>query len=232
MPGAWFRSMTVVVVLSALAVSGPARADRKTVTFTSGFDGLTNSGGWSFGNLAFETIEPEGGNPGGYLRNRFLDASAAEPRTLAGFRRTIFHGNYRARNTMLIEVDLAVFGASSSTWGRRLTVILVDDGGTPEDPSDDCRVYTIGGHPTPTANGNWKRYRFRIPSQSTTLPKKWAVQGCPELTDDEAWNRVITGVDQLRFFTGDPRRTYPSDVWDVGLDNPSITNERQPLPPL
>ena len=156
-------SMAIVIVLSLLMASGPARADRKTTTFTSTFDGLTNSGGWSFDKLTLETIEPEGGNPGGYLRNRSLQASAAEPQTLAGFPRTIFHGNYRARNTMLIEVDLAVFDASVSTLGRPLTLILVDDGGTPGDPGDDCRVYKIGGHPTPmpTASGRSTAFASR-----------------------------------------------------------------------
>ena len=55
------------------------------------------------------------------------------------------------------------------------------------------------------------------------------MQGCPGLTGDEAWNRVITGVDQLRFFTGDPERPYLFQVWDIGLDNPSITNERRSI---
>ena len=51
------------------------------------------------------------------------------------------------------------------------------------------------------------------------------MQGCPGLTEDEAWNRVITGVDQLRFFTGDPESFYLSQIWDIGLDNPTIVYE-------
>ena len=56
----------------------------------------------------------------------------------------------------------------------------------------------------------------------------WTVQGCPGLTEDEAWSRVITGVDQLRLYTGDPEGIFIFQVWDIGLDNPRITWE----PPL
>lgn len=189
-----FRWLAIVVVALTLLAPGPARAGRTKVTFTTTFDDLTNDGGWTFGNRTFETIEPQGGNPGGYLRNSFLDAFAAQPRTLAGFPRTIFHGHYRERNVTFVGIDLAVFGADFSTQGRPLTVILVDDNGTPEDPGDDCWVYRIGGHPTP-------------------------------MIENEAWNRVITGVDQLRFFTGDPQLFYVFQIWDIGLDNPSITYE-------
>jgi hypothetical protein len=107
---------------------------------------------------------------------------------------------------------------SPKTW-----IVLPACGGTPDDALDDCGVSRVGGHPAPMPVPAWQTYRFGFPSESTTLPQGRAVQGCPGLTEDEAWNRVITRVDQLRFFTGDPDLFFIFQVWDIGLDNPSIT---------
>jgi len=36
---------------------------------------------------------------------------------------------------------------------------------------------------------------------------------------EEAWNQVITGVDEIRFFTGDPTLFFIFQVWDIGLSS-------------
>lgn len=217
-----YRPLALVVALIAAVASASTQAGRP-ITITEEFEN-SNLGGWTFGNPAIEGLEPDGGNPGAFFRNRFLDTFAAQPRTTPRLRSPFIH-DYRAKNVTFVGIDLAVFDADFSTQGRPLSVILFDDGDTPNDATDDCSVYHVGGHPTPMPNGNWQRYRFRVPSQSEVLPRGWAVQGCFGRTPDEAWNRVITGVDQLRFFTGDPERFFIFQVWDVGIDNPTIIFE-------
>lgn len=224
MRSARFRTVAAVVVWIAVLAIGQPQAARTMITFTEDFEDGINDGGWTFGGAFSERIEPDGGNPGAFLRNDFLDTFAAQPRTALGLR-TAFHGNYRERAVRFVGIDLAVFRVDSTTQGRPLSVILRDDAGTRDDTSDDCSVYRIGGHPTPAPNGIWQTYRFRVPSEKTTLPAGWAVQGCPGRTADEAWNQVMTGVDQLRFFTGDPELFFIFQVWDIGLDNPTITFE-------
>ena len=66
-------------------------------------------------------------------------------------------------------------------------------------------------------------YRFRVPSESQTLPRGWNVLFCGELGSDAAWNRVIEDVDELRFHVGDPQLFFIFQVWDIGMDNPTIT---------
>jgi hypothetical protein len=217
----------VLVVSIVFLAAGSARAGKFKSTYFVGFEDGINEGGWTFGNPFIETRELEGGNPGAYIRSNLLDTFAAQPRTTLGLRRSIFHGDYRARGVTFVAIDLAVFSVDFSTQGRPLSLILFDDGGTPDVAIDDCSVFRVGGHPTPMPNGTWQPYRFRVPAHSTTLPPGWALQGCPGLTEDEAWNRVITGVDQLRFFTGDPEGIFIFQVWDIGLDNPRITWEPQ-----
>lgn len=206
----------ILALLAAVAVSQAAQT-----TFTENFEGGSNVGGWTFGAPAFEVIEPAGGNPGAFLHNVFLDTFAAQPRTSLGVA-SPFVGDYRAMGVRFVGIDLAIFSPNTTTAGRPLSVILYDDGGTPADLTDDCRVYRIGGHPAPMPNGNWARYRFRVPSGNVTLPPGWQLQGCAGLTDDQAWNRVITGVDQLRFFTGDPALFFIFQAWDIGADNPTV----------
>jgi len=214
----------VLAVLLAFLVCGSVHAAKMRISYTVDFEDGVNDGGWTFGNTSFETLEPEGGNPGAYLRNDFLDTFAAQPRTALGMD-SFFVGDYRARGVTSVGIDLAIFHADYTTQGRPLSVILYEDGGTPDDSTDDCRIYYVGGHPTPMPNGIWQTYRFRVPASSPTLPQGWTVQGCSGMTEDEAWNRVVTGVDQLRFFTGDPDLFFIFQVWDIGLDNPTIIYE-------
>jgi hypothetical protein len=70
----------------------------------------------------------------------------------------------------------------------------------------------------------WRSFDFVVPSQLPAMPPRWGRLGeCGSLTDDELWNKVITGVDRLSFFAGDPDLIYIFQVWDVGIDNPRIT---------
>jgi len=214
------RTIGVAVFLLA-GLSMVQGAPPGTTTFSENFEAGNNTGGWTFGNTSFETIEAAGGSPGAFLHNTFLDTFAAQPRTTLGVD-SPFVGNYRVRGVSSLGIDLAIFSIDTTTQGRPLSVILYSDSGTPDDSSDDCRVHRVGGHPTPMPNGNWASYRFRVPSGNATLPQGWVVTGCAGRTDDEAWNQVISDVDQLRFFTGDPDLFFIFQVFDIGMDNPTI----------
>jgi len=214
---------TILAVAVATSLSPATQAAGPgQMTFTENFVNGNNTGGWTFGNTAFETIETQGGNPDAFYHNFFLDTFAPQPATTRGVD-SPFVGDYRARGVSSVAIDLALFHVDFTSQGRPLSVLLDDDGGTPDDPLDDCAVYFVGHKPAPRPNGNWVSYQFRIPSSSTTLPSRWAVQGCGGLTGDQAWNRVIAGVDRLRFFVGDPELFFIFQVWDIGLDNPTIT---------
>jgi len=210
--------MFVALMAVPFVLAAPPGSHR----FSENFEGGNNTGGWTFGNAFFERVEPVGGNPGAYLRNEFLDTFAPSARTTLGVD-SPFVGDYRARGVSVVEADLVLFYVDFAAQGRPLTVVLYSDAGTPDDSSDDCSVYRVGGKPGPQPNGQWNRYRFRVPSSSVTAPPRWAAQGCAGRTVDEAWNLVITDVDQLRFFVGDPELFYVFQVWDIGLDNPSIS---------
>ena len=105
-----------------------------------------------------------------------------------------------------------------------MSLILVNDSGTPGDWSDDCGLYTIGPKMLPHPGRTWKGFDFVVPSQLAVMPPQWSRFGdCGSMTDDEVWNHVITDVDRVSFFAGDPSLFYIFQVWDVGIDNPRIT---------
>jgi hypothetical protein len=211
-------SKASIVILASLATAAVASAQSTTETFTNG----TNAGAWTFGNAA-DTIESSGGNPGFYLHNPDMDTIAPQPRTGAGVQ-SAFTGNYRARRVASMEVDLRTL-ATQFNFSRQLSLILENDAGTPADPSDDCSVYIVTGELVPQVAEGWKHFVVPVPSQSTTLPPGWVVLGNCSGAPDAGWNSVITGVDRVRWFFGDPALFYIFDVWDAGMDNARIVEE-------
>ena len=209
---------TSIALLTSLALTSGARAQSYTETFTSG----TNAGAWTYGNPA-DTTESTGGHPGYYLHNPDIDTFAPQLRTGDGVA-SAFTGNYRARRVVSLELDLETFSTQFS-FSRQLSLILEDDAGTPTDPTDDCSVYVVTDQLVPQVAEGWKHFRVPVPSQSTTLPPGWVVMGNCAGSADAAWNSVITGVDRVRWFYGDPALFYIFDLWDVGADNIRIAEE-------
>jgi hypothetical protein len=56
------------------------------------------------------------------------------------------------------------------------------------------------------------------------MPPGWNVLNCTG-TADAAWNTVITDVDRVIWFYGDPTFFYIFDIWDVGMDNARVAEE-------
>ncbi len=214
----YFRAPKMFVLLAALWPSGPLVAQQ---TFTETFDGGSNEGGWTYG-APTEVIEATGGNPGAFLHASGLDSFAPQPRTGFGVP-SEFTGDYRARGIDAVGVDLILFAVDFSAEGRPLTVMLISDNDTPGDFSDDWAAYRIGPDNIPLVGEGWLSYGFEVPSAETSLPAGWQTigfgPGSPPAPD---WNQVITDVTQLRFFYGDPALVFIFQMWEVGLDNPSI----------
>lgn len=215
------RRMVLLLIPMAFALgTGGVIA---ATTFVEDFETGGNEGGWTFGN-SFESITQEGTRPGYFLRNVYLDTFAPWPSTNGA--PSAFTGDYRARNVTLIGVDFRIFNVDITARGRQLSLILTNDSGTPGDASDDCGIYTVSPKYLPHPGRTWKQFDFVVPSALPVMPPQWGTFGnCGALTDDEVWNLVITDVDTVSFFGGDPTFFYIFQLWDVAIDNPSITSE-------
>lgn len=213
------RTLALPVALAAL-VSAPCLAV-PSVTITETFDGETiDQASWRAGS---HDVILFGGNPGDYLR--VLEADAAEPRfqTVASLAQD-FLGNYRSKGVIGLGIDVNLFGVGISAEGRPVSLSLLSDMGTPDDPLDDCEAVLVGRKNLPNPGTGWKTYDFKVPSQSTTLPNGWIMWGtCANLAPDEAWNVVIQNVVRASFDFGEPGFFYFFQIWSVGYDNPRIT---------
>ena len=213
------------ISLALISVLGAGGAFAAT-TFVETFDNGGNEGGWTFGN-SFESITTEGTKTDYFLRNVFLDTIAPSPSTSGD--PSVFTGDYRDRVVTLVGVDFRIFDVDFTARGRQMSLILTNDAGTPADGSDDCGIYTIGPKMLPHPGKVWKSFDFVVPSQLEVMPGQWSSIGnCGALTNDEIWNLVMTDVDRVSFFGGDPSLFFIFQVWDVGIDNPRITTDPAP----
>ena len=218
-------ALAVACFLCAVAQAAPPG----TTTFTESFEGGNNTGGWSVGNTDLEAVDPTGGHPGAYLHFPDLDTYAPQARTTTTD--SVFTGNYREQGVSQVGIDFVLHRVDFSAADRPVAVILTS-GGNPEDFFDDCVIYQLGNKPGPSPNSIWRGYKFKIASDSPTMPRGWSVLYCDGIdgtefdTDAErntVWSRVIQSVTELRFHVGDPTLFFIFQVWDFGMDNPTIT---------
>lgn len=220
---------TIALAFACVVCSVTQATPPGTTIFTENFEQGHNTGGWTLGNTDLEAIDATGGHPGAYLHFPDLDTYAPQPRTTAAD--SVFTGNYRSQGVSQVGIDLVLHRVDFSAADRLVAVILTS-GGDPEDFFDDCVIYQLGNKPGPSPNSNWRGYKFRIASDSATMPRGWNVLYCDGIdgtefdTDaerDTVWSRVIQDVTELRFHVGDPTLFFIFQVWDFGMDNPTIT---------
>jgi hypothetical protein len=206
------------LLLVAGTFAGKATAD----TFVEGFDGGSNSGGWTY-FAPDEVIESTGGNPGAHLHAWNMDTFAPQLRTAWGVP-SVFNGDFRGRQVSSVGVDLFLYHVDFSAEDRPLSIILVHDNFTPTDFDDDYGAYFIGAEDIPLVGEGWKSFDFDIPTQANDLPEGWEfVQFGPNAPADPDWVDVVSHVSQLVYFYGDPTGFFIFQFWDVGADNLRIT---------
>lgn len=214
--------------LFAVSLNAAAAATAMATSYTDTFTGGVNLGRWSyFGDpdTGIETVEAAGGNPGAWLHCTCkglgcLDTFAPQPRTQLGTE-SPFADNYRVRQVVAVGVDLMLLDVDFSAAERPLSVLLRNDAGTAGDPFDDLIAYHVGAVDVPEVGQGWRSFTFMIPSGSMTLPADWRIlQGSGN--DNGDWNSIITDVDQLGYFYGDPEFFFIFQQWEPGLDNARI----------
>jgi len=197
--------------------AGPVQRD-PAESFVETFFKGSNEGGWSW-NGGFQALWSKGGNKSWYLRTHAVDTFAPQAFTEFGVD-SEFTGNYRAKRIAILGADFITERVDFSAAERPVSILLTSDQGTPEDPFDDCTAYYVGASFAPEPGEGWRSYQFGIDPFSQVLPPGWnLLEGCTEPTPDDAWNRIIQDVDQLRFFYGDPANFFIFQLFTVGIDN-------------
>lgn len=207
----------------ALSAALPAAAQN---TCTESFENGVNSAGWTWG-LPTDVIQPAGGNPDAWFASGVVDTFGPTGRTTLGVSSN-FTGNYRSRGVSTMGIDLQTVSTQfPNSCMRPISLILISDPGTPGDPNDDCGVYFVAAQ-APCPGGGWSSYDVTVPSQNASIPVGWAALFPCDGDPNAAWNTVMTDVDQVRWFFGDPTFFYIFEQWRVGMDNPRITDDQTP----
>jgi len=193
--------------------------------FVEGFGGGSNTGGWSWGT-GNQSTTPVNGNPGAFLQDLTLVTCCPTLSTAPGAS-SVFTGNYRTKNVSSVGIDLITLDADFSVGGRPLTVMLVNDNGTPSSGIDDYGAYFIGSVNVPDAGvpafaAGWTSFDFPIESQANTLPAGWVLYRADGDPPTHDWREVVSDVDRLQYFYGDPTLIFLVFGWDVGADNARI----------
>jgi hypothetical protein len=212
------KSVCVVTALGTMSLAGE--------TFVEGFEQFSNEGGWNLGLAPGEAIETSGGNPGFWLHSPALDAAIVRASSTPGVE-SRFTGDYRAAGVTALGLDAITLHVDFSAEERPMTVMLFDDNGTPGEFTDDSWVYHVGGKNIPIPGDGWQSYSFEIPSDSEALPAGWVAGSdfnAPPRDPDAIWGAVVRGVDYVVFNWHDPDFFAIFQMWDVGVDNISITS--------
>lgn len=218
--------LAMVVMAGVAAVTSAQVAVTTTETFESG----TNIGNWMWGTGS-ETFVFATDSHGRYLREDYLVTYTPRASTDFGGE-SMFTGDYRARSVAFVGIDMAVPYVSGTVTGRTVTLILLNDNGTPGDLGDDWGAYTDTHLPipptgiagiSPTDILQWRSYDVSVPSQSNTLPEGWSWISRNYQRKNGGWARLMRDVDHVGFILGDPAQIYPLMAWDVALDNPRVT---------
>jgi hypothetical protein len=221
----------LAAVCLALCITGLTLTAEAQVTQVETFETGTNEGRWTWGT-GNDFIADTNGNPGRYLRDSYVVTFTPRASTDFGVQ-SVFTGDYRDRRVAAVGIDMAVAYVSGNVSGRKVSLILLNDNGTPEDLYDDWGAFTVTDLPIPPTGVigltgesdilRWASYDIPVPSQSATLPDGWSWLSRNQLRRNGSWARLMRDVDHVGFILGDPAQLYPLLQWDVALDNPRIT---------
>ena len=211
-------------VLTLFCASGLAMAAQSTVV---GFDGGTN-GGFQ-GNAFFEATN---GNPGGNAHH-LVEAFGMELRTgaIGEPSNPDFLGDYSAFPFAEFSVDVNVnqltfFGTPVS---RNLGIVLIDR--DIQGPSGASGVWLPLGTISSSLTPDWTTLSYLVddPTQ-TTLPTGAIGFGDedpntfePILPAGATFASVMAGVDEMRVTTFEPGFFFGFTIFDVRVDNVSLT---------
>lgn len=182
--------------------------------------------GWTASVFA-EAHHGAGGNPDGHLRADPVGIFIPQFRTEYGLVNDyVGDKNYAEVGISEIAFDFNLISQVGGATEVPITLMLVNDGGTPNDQNDDTAAYYVSEQAPPQAGGGWVTYTFPIPSGEATLPDGWALYDMGgAVVPSIDWIDVITDVDRIVIWRGQPDFFYLLGDFSFGIDNISFDVE-------
>lgn len=180
---------------------------------------------WSGSYGLDSSINPDGGNPGGWvdsLEPFYSSHPAVTSFPSAGMplRNALASGSLHA-----LSIDLQRLATDAETcMGHDVTSsITLQVADLHSDPGHGLiEADTTLGPATPAEPFAWTTYTFEIPSDSTDdVPEGWRMSFAPEL--DYNWQDLMRNVDAITVFLVDPQDIVTEGCWHFGADNIIVT---------
>jgi hypothetical protein len=200
------------------------------------FEGGVNNGDWTWGNPA-DTIEPTGGNPGGYLGNAMQDAPY--PVLTCAWDASGWTGNLADAGATRISGDFQTFDSTNQWLGEfYFTVLFRNHMGTPNDIEDDVFVYIDPyAYDCPDIGEGWKHYEFDLPFDFNggpgELPAGWVggsyYSGNATFPSDVTFREVVTNIGRVEFWFNHPDWAAIFATHHTGVDNIILEVEQAPV---
>ena len=223
---------TFALLSAALLVGGLAQA-QASEDFESGnpnnwhldFNGTYN--GFAVNEIA-GTHVATGGNPGGYIEYINIQSQIDVWFWQAGQGNAEWTGDFRAKGVDFMSGDFR-HNLGTSPFGMFMCLVIANDMGTAELTDDIMAVapidwnYTFAGFGAAIQPGVWTNIRYDIPSDSTTIPAGWTIQGLGGTygtgDDDADWNMIIQDVSYVAFTNSTPWGGFVLGFIDFDWDN-------------
>ena len=220
------------IALFILSVGSATANNTTTVDFESGAEGWvgpTGGGGNTF-------IDPTGGNGGGAgLHTVFTDFGI----TFFNNTNSAFLGDYTQFDQVTISMDIIVHELNFLGLPTpRPWLVELRDFDTAQAGYPWTSVWFLFDTISESGNSSWTTYSVTIADPtSTTLPAGWEGYGAedpvtfePILPPGVTFADVLSGVDEMAFTTFQPGFFFSSSLYDIVVDNISITTESSGSP--
>jgi hypothetical protein len=226
------RSMMMVLLSVAIPLASvrPASA----VEVVDSFDAGDNPDGWSWLSGSPSTIvhngtvQPSGGNPGGWFDSGtpyFSDHPnfSAVPEAGTPLRAALDSGALQTMSVDFQRLDTSAVQNCHPVYDlpSTYTLELLDLHTLNTDPPTPIVARTTDGPASPAGTSYpWTPVSFTIPSDATDVPPGWELDLPPDVT--YTWSDMMHNVDAISVFVLDPSELTFDSCWQLGADNVAV----------
>jgi len=216
--------MRLILGLGLLAAC-PAMATDVVDTFETD----ANQNGWSFTDDIGDTlgtIQPSGGNPGGWLDSGipfYNDHPAVASLGPPGskLRAALASGTLLSASVDFQRIDAAADCGPVYDLPSHFSIKLIDRHTVPSTPPTVIQAYTTAGESPLEGPFPWMTASFTIPSAATDVPAGWVLKAPPDI--NYTWQDMMHNIDGIALGLVDPDDITYSACWHIGVDNIKIT---------
>jgi hypothetical protein len=226
---------SIIIPLFAMALTVPAMRSLHAVEVADSFETADNPNGWSWlsgtpSNIVHNgTVQPTGGNPGGWFDSNAPYFAGHPNFTAIPEAGTPLHAALASAALETLTVDIQRLDTSAVTnchpvydLPSTYTLELLDLHTLGTNPPTPIEAHTTDGPASPEGTSYpWTAVNFTIPSDATDVPPGWVLNVPPDIT--YTWADLMHNLDGISVYAIDPGEITFDSCWELGADNVVVT---------